>query len=226
MNEIGFIEFMEDAKRSNRTIQRYMIFMRLFEDFLTDRNKTLDDATPDDFAAFLDSVKPKYRYFSFISAVRNYYAFTGNERMKYVLEELDYQRPQPYKLTRHIDVNPAYLESLASLGIETSRALIQSGKTKQDRERLSEKTGIPYKELLELVKLSDLSRKWGPKRTRLYYNAGYDTFDKVAAMNPTEFRESIIAYVEATGINFTPPTPGEAHSAIEGAKRRPRIVDY
>ena len=95
-----------------------------------------------------------------------------------------------------------------------------------DRQDLSEKTGIPYEDLLELVKLSDLSRKWGPKRARLYYDAGYDTFDKLAVMDPTEFRSSIIAYVQKTGINFIPPTPGEAHSAVEGAKRRPRIVNY
>jgi len=159
MGERGFIEFMQDAGRSNSTIQRYLVFMRLFEDFLTGHSKSLDQAIPDDFATFLDVVEPKYRYFSFISAVRNYYDFTGDDRMKYTLDELDYQRPQPYKLTRHIGAEPEYIESLASLGIKTSRELIQAGKTKGDRKRLSEKTGIPYEKVLELVKLSDLSRK-------------------------------------------------------------------
>jgi len=225
MDEVGFIEFMKDARRSEGTIKRYVFFMRLFENFLARLGKSLDEASPDDFTAFLAVVEPKYRNFSFISSVRNYYDFTGNDRMKYVLDELDYQRPQPYNLTRHIGIERQYLESLAALGIKTSRQLVQAGKTKEDRKKLSEQTGIPDEDILALVMLSDLSRKWGPKRARLYYDAGYDTFDKVAVMEPTEFRESIIAYIKKTGINFAPPTPSEAHSAIEGAKRRPRMVD-
>lgn len=225
MDERGFIEFMQNAKRSQSTIQRYTTFIKLFEDFLTDRKKSLDEASPGDFRSFLAVVKPKYRKFSFVSSIRDYYAFTTNDRMRYALDELDYQRPQPYKLTRHIAVNPEYVKLLAALGITTSRELVQAGKTKQDRKRLSEKTGILYEDVLELVKLSDLSRKWGPKRARLYYDAGYDTFDKVAAMDPAEFRERVKEYIRIADIDFTPPTPKEAHSAVEGAKRRPRIVE-
>jgi hypothetical protein len=115
---------------------------------------------------------------------------------------------------------------LAAAGIKTSRELVQAGKTEEERKRLCEQTGIPYDDLLELVKLSDLSRKWGPKRARLYYDAGYDTFDKVAEMDTEKFRESIIEYVEKTGVDYAPPTSSEALSAVEGAKRRPRIVKY
>jgi hypothetical protein len=226
MDERGFSEFMRKAKRTAGTIRRDLTFMKLFEDFLSSRNKTLDEAVPNDFQAFLDVVEDKYKTFSNLSAIRHYYAYQGNDRMRYALDELDYQRPQPYKLTRHLDVNPAHVKSLAAAGIKTSRELVQAGKTEGDRERLSAQTGIPYDNLLELVKLSDLSRKWGPKRARLYYDAGYDTFDKVAEMAPEEFKESISKYVQKTGVDYAPPTSSEALSAVEGAKRRPRIVKY
>jgi hypothetical protein len=144
--------------------------------------------------------------------------------MHYALDELDYQRPEPYKLKRHIGINSEYLNSLSSLDITTSRELIEAGKTKFDREHLSEKTGIRYEHLEELVKLSDLSRKWGPIRTRLYYDAGYDTFEKIGVMDPKEFRASIKEYIRTAGVEYHHPTPREAISAVAGAKRRPKIV--
>jgi hypothetical protein len=226
MDENGFIDFMRNAKRSEGTILRYVAFMKVFEKFIKKQGKTLENATPVDFDSFLKVADPKYRSFSFVSGVRNYYDFIGNDRMKYVLDELDYERPQPYNLSRHIGVNQVYVTSLVSLGIKTSRDLVQAAKTEEDRLNLVERTGIPVEELTALVKLSDLSRKWGPKRARLYFDAGYDTFDKVAAMEPVEFRKRIIEYVKKTGIKFSPPTPSEANSAVQGARRRPRIVEY
>lgn len=227
MDEQGFIRFLKDAGRSQGTIKQYTSLIKLFEEFLLNHNKTLDEATPQDLQSFVDASEPKkYRSFIFLSSVRNYYGFTGNDRMKFAFDELDYQRPQPYKLTDHLNINPEYIQPLVALGIKTSRDLIQAGSTKKERESLSEQTCIPYETILELVKLSDLSRKWGPKRVRLYFDAGYDTFDKIAAMDHTEFRESVIDFVNKSGIHLTPPTPQEAHSAVEGAKRRPRIVEY
>jgi hypothetical protein len=227
MDEQGFTLFLKDAGRSEGTIKQYVSLIKAFEEFLLNHNKSLDAATPKDLQSFVDAGDPKkYRSFIFLSSIRNYYEFTGNDRMKFAFDELDNQRPQPYKLTDHPSVNPEDIQPLVALGIKTSRDLIEAGSAKKERESLSKQTGIPYDTILELVKLSDLSRKWGPKRVRLYFDAGYDTFDKVAAMDPTEFRKSIIDYVEKSGIKLTPPTPQEAHSAVEGAKRRPRIIEY
>jgi len=131
MDEKGFIEFMKNAKRSEGTIHRYVKFMTIFEDFLEGRDKTLDNATPDDFDSFLKVVEPKYRYFSYISGIRNYYNYTGNDLMKYALDELDYERPQPYKLTRHIGVNQECVDSLVSLGIKLHAIWSRPGKPRK-----------------------------------------------------------------------------------------------
>jgi hypothetical protein len=58
----------------------------------------------------------------------------------------------------------------------------------------------------------------------LYYDAGYDTFEKIAEMDPIEFRERIKEFISKTGVDFIPPAPREAHSAVEGAKRRPKVI--
>ena len=227
MEEKGFIRFLKNAGRSESTIKQYVSLIKAFEEFLTNHNKSLAKATPQDLHCFIDAGgSKKYRSAIFVAGVRNYYGFTGNDRMKFVFGELDYPRPQPYKLTDHPNVNHEHIQPLVALGIKTSRDLIEAGKTKKERGRLSEQTGIHCETILELVKLSDLFRKWGPKRVRLYFDAGYDTFDKIAAMDAVEFRESVVDYVIKSGIKLTPPTPQEAHSAVEGAKRRPRIVEY
>jgi hypothetical protein len=226
MDEQGFSEFMRNDKRSAGTIRKDIVFMKLFEDFLSGRNKTLDEAVPKDLQEFLEVVDAKYRYGAYLSATWHYYAYTGNDRMRYALDELDYQRPQPYRLTKHIGVNPAHVNSLAAAGIKVIGDLIQAGKTEADRKNLSEPMGIPYDDLLELVKLSDLSRKFGPKRARLYYDAGYDTFDKIAGMDPEVLKDKLIEHINKMGITTALPTLGEVDFSVEGAKRRPRLVKY
>jgi hypothetical protein len=225
MDEQGFIAYMKKTNRSEGTMKRYMVFMRLFEEFLAGLEKSLGIATPENLNVFLQHVDSKYRKFSYVSSVRVYYEFTGNERMKYALDELDFQRPHPYKLGRLIGVHPEHIHSLSTVGIVTGRELLAAGRSKQDRDQLANITGIPSNALMDLIKLADLLRKWGPVRARLYYDAGFDTFEKIAAMEPDEFIEKIKEYIDSSGVNFIPPPPKDAHSAIEGAKRRPKLIE-
>ena len=52
--------------------------------------------------------------------------------------------------------------------------MLKAGKTESMRRELSDKTGISLDELLELAKLSDLSRLGAVKtvRARLYHDSG------------------------------------------------------
>ena len=63
-------------------------------------------------------------------------------------------------------------------------------------------------------------------RARLYYDAGLDTVEKIAAMEPDELRERIITYVEETGFKRLPTLPAEAKYTVEKARELPNIVEY
>ncbi len=81
-------------------------------------------------------------------------------------------------------VNPEHASKLAVMDVEYAGQMLKLGRTQIDRQKLSERTGIPIRAILEFVKLSDLSRIEGAKdiRARLYYDAGIDTAEKMAKM--------------------------------------------
>ena len=89
-------------------------------------------------------------------------------------------------------------------------------------------TGLPLKVILELVKLSDLSRLRGVKgiRARLYYDAGFDTVEKLAGYDPENLRKELEDFVKRTNFNGIAPLPKEIVSTIEQAKKIKKIVEY
>jgi ADP-dependent phosphofructokinase/glucokinase len=62
-----------------------------------------------------------------------------------------------------------------------------------DRKELARLNGIDEKEILELAKLSDLSRiKWvGVTFARMLYSVGIDTAEKASKANPVELHTMI-----------------------------------
>ncbi len=135
---------------------------------------------------------------------------------------------QPLALKKFQGVEPEYVEKLLAIGIKDVNNMLQEGRTKSDRETLSKKSGVPIDVILEFVKLSDLARIPGIKniRARLYYEAGVDSIEKFAEWDPEELRVMLIDFIEKTGFEGLAPWPKEAQSAVETARRLPKIVEY
>ena len=90
-----------------------------------------------------------------------------------------------------------------------------------ERKKLSEESNIPEATILELVKLSNLARIPGlkQKRARLFYDAGLDTLDKIAAYDDPEDLVTLFAqFVERTGFDGRAVTPAEAQFTLGMAK--------
>jgi hypothetical protein len=133
-----------------------------------------------------------------------------------------------FRLRDFAGVDPAHVEALAQAGIVDVKQMIAAGATPAMRQALSRETGVPIEAILEYVKLSDLSRLGGLKRVRarLYYDAGVDTIDKLAAWEPAALREMFVEYVECTGFDGIAPLPREVRNAVATAKTLPRLVEY
>jgi hypothetical protein len=138
------------------------------------------------------------------------------------------KKRNPFKLKGFRGVNPEYVERLATAGIKTAGQMLAAGQTAEKRAALAQDTGIPEEVILELVKLSDLARLPGVKgiRARLYYDAGVDCVDKMAAWEPEALLEMTAEFVERTGFDGIAPLPKEVSSTIANAKRLPRVVEY
>jgi predicted RecB family nuclease len=82
--------------------------------------------------------------------------------------------------------------------------------------------------VLELVKLSDLSRLPGVKgiRARLYYDAGVDTVEKLAAWEPEALLSLTQEFVQRTQFEGIAPLPKEVSSTIANARKLPKVVEW
>ena len=138
------------------------------------------------------------------------------------------KKQNPFLLRNFKGVNPEYIDRLEALGIKQAGRMLSIGQTPQMRTLVATVVEIPEAAVLELVRLSDLARLPGVKgiRARLYYEAGVDSVDKLAAFEPQELLSLTAQYVERTGFDGAPPLPKEVSSTIENARRLPKLVEW
>ncbi|MGD8544785.1 MAG: DUF4332 domain-containing protein [Candidatus Bathyarchaeota archaeon] len=230
VNEVGFVEFMRKSKKSERAVKRYVNYMKTFEEYLTKHGKNLEVVTPDDLRDFVDwgrrrSLKvPQYLW-----AIRTYYEYIPDESLFNTTRELiGILYMETYRLKDFRRVRTKIVEKLALKGIKAAKQMLDAGKSKNEREKLAEETGIQVEHILELVKLSNLARIPGVKqvRARLYYDAGLDTLEKIAELDPEEMREMLKQFIEKNNFDGSPPLPKEAVMTVTLARHLPKLVEY
>jgi hypothetical protein len=138
------------------------------------------------------------------------------------------KKQNPFRIRDFRGINPIIIAKLASLGIKNAGQLLSAGQTPEHRVKLSIQAGISHEEILELVKLCDLARLPGVKgiRARLYYDAGVDTVEKLAAYEPAILLAKTSEFVERTGFEGTAPLPKEVSSTIANAIKLPKVVAW
>jgi len=136
------------------------------------------------------------------------------------------KKHNPFKLRDFMDVDPDIIARLEDVGIKTAGQMLTSGCTSQSREELAIRAGVPVEAILELVKLSDLSRLPGVKgiRARLYYEAGVDSVEKLASYEPDELLRLTGEFVQRTVFPGIAPLPKEVSSTIANARELPKVV--
>jgi len=234
MDEEALRQFLKRGGRSASAIQRVVTFVQAFEVYLREQRggRALDEARPADLRAFVDRVEsePKSSAKTHLWALRYYFEFTSNEELRSLAGALRQQRikRQPFVLGKFRGVDAENVARLAAAGMVDVEQMLHAGRTPQGRQALAQRTGIPLDAVLEFVKLSDLARLPGVKsiRARLYHDAGVDTLEKMARWDPAELRAMLIEFVERTGFDGIAPLPKEALSAVETARRLPKIVEW
>jgi len=211
-----------------------MKFVSEFEIFLQDsRNKAqLEDVQADDLIEFVMMVNSvsKTKTKGYLWAIRYYYDYISIEEIRDLASILREERikRKPFSLKDFRGVDPIYINKLAENGIRNIDQMLEAGATLNDRKGIAGSTNIPYSAILEFVKLSDLARIPGVKRirARLYYDAGVDTVEKIAALEPEELRAKIVEYVADSGFDGISTLPAEAKYTVDKARKLPKIVAY
>lgn len=232
MDEKGFRKFLKRAGKKEHVVEGLIGQVQEFEDQLSKKRGadmgTVNAQDVREHAAILPEAEIKKR----MRALSLYFQFTGKTTLSKLAhsfrEERTAKTREVFKLRDFLGVEPAIAEKLEKMGVVTVEDMLAAGKTPRDRQSLALQTGIKQETILELVKLSDLSRLGAIKRVRarLYYEAGLDTPDKFTEWEPEALREMLVKFVERTGFDGIAPLPKEVKNVIATARKLPKVVEY
>jgi hypothetical protein len=212
--------------------------VKKFEDYLQEHKgiKGIDEATPNDIRDFASWGKKELKSTnSYLWGIHRYYEFTSNKEMYRITLNLRRQKIEehrskrkPLNLKKIQGATPKHIASLKAIGITNVNQIIAAGRTKKQRQELSKKTGIPPKNILDLVKFADITRISDIKgiKGRLLLEAKIDTIKKLSNFSAEKLREKLIEINEKKKILKRPPTLVETTYWVEQANKLPEIVEY
>jgi hypothetical protein len=235
MDKEAFRHYLKKRGKKDHVIDGLVRHVKQFEDNLARQHgKGLADADiPDlqEYAAALNAEQPGQAKKD-MRALALYYHCTGNAPLSAGATEIREKgiagARQAFKLRDFKGVDPDDLIKLAAAGIQDSKQMLAKGRTPEQRRSLAQQTGVSEAAILELVKLSDLSRLPGVKgiRARLYYDAGVDTVAKMASWEPEALYQKMLNYVNHYEFDGLAPLPKEVSSTIASARKLADVIFF
>ncbi|MBN2082113.1 DUF4332 domain-containing protein [bacterium] len=231
-DEAGFRQLLKRTGKKPHVIDGLIRQVLDFETYLADQNRPgLAGAELADLEAYVSTLAPdeaKKRIRGLILYFRHAQQDALAKRAAALREHGITQKRHVMQLRELLGVDPADVKRLQASGIVSTLELLAAARTPADRRALAKRAGIKPAALLELVKLSDLSRLQGVKavRTRLYYDAGLDTPAKFAGWTTPALREMLVEFVERTGFDGIASLPKEIEFTIEAAAQLPPLIEY
>lgn len=153
--------------------------------------------------------------------------FSG-DYLTILLRELKSTLPKPNKISDFIEIAKNTIDSLEKIGITNTEKLYDKVVKKSDRQKLVDSTGIEYQDILELTKLSDLSRiKWvGVTYAQMLYDLGVDTVEKVSESDPIDLHAKINQMIKEKNIFKGAIGLNDMKILIESASELPLDIEY
>jgi hypothetical protein len=110
-----------------------------------------------------------------------------------LLRELNSMLPKPIRISDFPGISPETVTKLEKIGIINTLKLFDQVQNAVNRKVLADATGITHAEIMELTKLTDLSRiKWvGGTFARMLYDTGIDTVAKVLKADAVDMQKQI-----------------------------------
>ncbi len=230
MDEQAFAVFMKRNQRPDSVAKRSLQSVRRFEDFLRTQAKTIDLAETKDLEMFAKELGDARSVKGTMHGLRYYFEFVKNPEMARAASKIRsrYLQTKSMRLKDFLRIDVSDVERLEALGIRDADKMLESGRTEPLRRSLVRQAGVSYDVIVQLVKISDLSRIFGVKgvRARFYLDSGVDTMNKMAEMDPGKLMKVTSKFIKQTRFQGIPPTPKEAQYTIEAAKKLPKSVEY
>ncbi len=152
----------------------------------------------------------------------------SGDYLKILLRELNSTLPKPNKFADFTGISQETVDKLKNIGIKNTAKLYDKVLTKSDRQKLTEATGIADKEILELTKLTDLSRiKWvGVTFARMLYDLKIDTVEKASKSDPVNLHSMINQLNKEKSIYKGQIGLNDIKIFVNAAKEIPLEIEY
>lgn len=233
MDEEIFRKYLRRKGNKQAVVDRNVHVLKGFTSYLLEkREKNLDDVTIDDIGAFVMEIESKKQSAKgYLYVLMNYFHFLGSKDLLHHTKTLREERTKKtrrfFPIREFLNINQKYVRKLAAIGINNVEQMLEKGKTKKQREQLSKQLDIPEEAILELVKLSDITRIGYVKKklSRLYYDAGLDSPAKIAEFEPKQLHEYFVKFVEESGWKGMVPNPSDLVNNIKSARKLSKIVE-
>ena len=233
MNEEAFALFLKRKGKKQHVIERNLKAVARFGEYLqVERNTLLEDASVEDIQAYVKKMEDEKKSAKGpLYTLMNYFAFTKDDELlecaRLLRKERTRKTRRMFLIKDFLDVDHKHVEKLADIGIKNVEHMLEAGKTKCQRSQLAQQLDIPEAAILELVKLSDLTRLGyvKAKLSRLYYNAGLDSPQKIAQFEPDELHAFFQKFVKDSGWDGMVPNPKDLVHNIESARKLKPVVE-
>jgi len=135
--------------------------------------------------------------------------------------------PKPKYLREFPGVARSLVERLAGGNINNTRQLLALAGTRQQRSALAGQAHVEEEELLELVKLADLSRVYGvgPVFARLLLDSGIDSVAAIAGADPRHLFDALAEAYLAAGNSRVDFQEKDIAFCIRMARRLPAAFE-
>ncbi|MGF7117184.1 DUF4332 domain-containing protein [Methanobacterium oryzae] len=142
--------------------------------------------------------------------------------------EVNSNTPKPVNLEKFPGIEKDVLKKLNEIKIKNTAHLFKRIKTEEDRKELSAETGVNQNQILELTKLTDLSRvKWiGPVFARIFLDSGIDTVEKLSLAETTSLYKKLVEINNKKGYTKAKFIENDVKLCIDVSKMVPRAIDY
>jgi len=196
---------------------------QILKEDLEDRFKILDDNGISNLHELMDALKTPQKAKKF--------AFKTGLPEDYILilrREVMSLKPNQVNLNKFPGVKPELIKQLEDAGIKTTHHLFKRVKTPRNRGELVNELGIGLEEILELTKLTDLSRvKWvGPLFARMFLDSGMDTVEKLSKAEATPFYEKLVEINQEKEYTKARFVESDLELCIEFARKVPQVIEY
>jgi len=233
INEPEFRKFLKHNQRKDSAIEQITALVADFETYIQEYylGRWIKQATAESLESYVSWLESETGTSASkpLWALRYYFDFIENLELSDLAGELRAGRikRKPFYLKNFRGVSPDHIAGLAALYIENIDQMLDEGRTPVLRQALSERTGIPVEDIMELVKLSNLARLGAVRgvRARLYHDAGL-TPEIIATWEPEKLHAMLVEWVKKTAFDGIPPFPKEVQQLVKDARKLPPLINY